>query len=100
MQLSDLQRYILKQTFIHGPRCDRSVFDAFYRKNRKDEHIKIITRSIERLIAKGELIAHGHKTAEKFFIQTVQLTPKGRRVASQVVRQQQRLPLALAKKHK
>ena len=91
MHLSDLQRFILKQTYIHGPQCPRLEFVKFYTEPTEEE-IKIITRSLERLIAKGLLVGFGHKTAEKLFIQRASLTPKGKRIAKQITRDQQRLP--------
>lgn len=92
MQLSGLQRYILKKTYIHGPRCSRSMFVSFYRKHGKHE-AEIITKSIERLITKQLLIGYGKRTAEKWFIDSVSLTPRARKIVLQIVRQQQRLPL-------
>lgn len=92
MHLSDLQKYVLKQVYISGPQCPRSAFAAFYKQPREKE-IKIITRSLERLIAKGLIVGFGYKTAEKLFLQKVSLTPKGRRMAKQIAREQQRLPL-------
>ena len=96
MHLSDLQKYILKQVFIRGQRCGREVFLKFY--DRPDEaEVKIITKSLERLIMKGLLVGFGHKTAEKFFIERVSLTPKGRTFGKKIAQDQQRLPLRLKK---
>lgn len=97
MRLSDLQRYILKQTYVHGPHCARSVFIAYYAKPTENE-VKIITKSLERLITKGLLTGYGHKTAEKWFTEDVSFTPAGRRIAKAIIAQQQRLPLKLQKK--
>jgi len=94
MNLSDLQKYILKQVFIQGPQTPRSAFEAFYKKT-DEESVKVITRSIERLILKGLLIGYGHKTAEKLFIERVSLTPKGRKLGKAIAKDQQRLPLKL-----
>ena len=92
MHLSELQKYILKATYAHGARCPRDRFMAFYKKSTEAE-AKIITRSLERLITKGYLIGYGHKTAEKWFTETVSLTPVGRTVSRRLFGQQQRLPL-------
>ena len=97
MRLSDLQRYILKQIFVNGPKTHRGVFMKFYKKKTDDE-VKIITRSLERLITKGLLIGYGHKTAEKLFIEKVSLTPTARRIAKKLVHDQQQLPLKIAKR--
>ena len=91
MHLSDLQKYILKQVYITGPKCSRSEFLRFYKKPGEKEN-KIITRSIDRLILKGMLVGFGHKTAEKFFIEKASLTPGGRRLAKLIAKEQPRLP--------
>jgi len=92
MRLSGLQKYILIQTYKKGPKLRRSFFESFYKKP-KDQEVKTITVSIERLIAKGLLKGYGYKTAEKLFIQSVSLTPKGRNQAKQLYRDGQLLPL-------
>ncbi|OGY91605.1 MAG: hypothetical protein A3B30_01300 [Candidatus Komeilibacteria bacterium RIFCSPLOWO2_01_FULL_52_15] len=89
MQVSDLQRYILKQTYIRGPRTSRAAFSAFYQKPSDDE-VKAITRSIERLIARGLVIGYGRMTAEKMYIETVSITARGRNYVKRML--QLRLP--------
>lgn len=91
MRLSDLQKYILKQVYLSGPKCPRAQFLKFYREP-EEEEVKIVTKSIERLIAKGMLIGYGHKTAEKYFIESVSLTPQGGKRARTIVRDQPKLP--------
>ena len=91
MRHSALQKFILKLVYARGPRCTRTLFLAFY-KQPTDADVKIITRSIERLIEKGLLIGFGHKTAEKWFTETVTLTPTGRAAAKSLFGKQQRLP--------
>ena len=92
MRFSDLQKYILIKTFKNGPKISRSVFEKFYKKP-GDQEVKIITVSIERLIAKGMVKGYGYKTAEKLFIQKVSLTPKGKKIAQKIAMDLQRLPL-------
>ena len=94
MHLSDLQKYILKQVFIRGPRSGREIFLKFYERVGEAE-VKIITKSLERLIMKGLAVGFGHKTAEKFFIERVSLTPKGRKFGRKIAQDQQQLPLKL-----
>ncbi|MBI4090497.1 MAG: hypothetical protein HY422_00565 [Candidatus Komeilibacteria bacterium] len=94
MHLSDLQTYILKQVYSNGPQCSRSAFETFYKKI-GEEDVKVITRSIERLILKGLIIGYGHKTAQKLFIERVSLTPKGRKLAKAIAKDQQRLPFKI-----
>src|SRR3989338_1556836 len=93
MLLSDLQKYIVTQVYARGPKCGRSVFESFY-KNAGEQENKIITVSLERLITKGFIKAYGYKTAEKFFIREVSLTPRGRRRAHQLREDAERLPFA------
>jgi DNA-binding MarR family transcriptional regulator len=99
MQLSELQKYILKQTYRGGPRTARSIFVKFYPKA-SDEEQNTITRSIERLVIKGLLISYGRKTAQKWFTDTVSLTPAGRKRALSLYSEQARLPLQLPKAKK
>lgn len=91
MRLSDLQKYILKQTYVAGPRCPRTVFERYYKKTSENDQ-DVITRSIERLIGRGLLVGYGHKTSEKFYIQKVSLTPTGRKVARELRLRDQQLP--------
>ena len=92
MRLSNLQQFILKEVFGNGQRCHRSKFNQFYKKAGEAEK-KIITRSIERLIAKGDLVGWGHKTAEKWYTESVSLTTAGRKHARELWGKQQKLPL-------
>ena len=89
----------MKQTYRGGPHTGRSVFVKFYPKASEEEH-NTITRSIERLVAKGLLISYGRKTAQKWFTDTVSLTPVGKRRALSLYSEQARLPLQLSKAKK
>ncbi|PIW36894.1 MAG: hypothetical protein COW24_02965 [Candidatus Kerfeldbacteria bacterium CG15_BIG_FIL_POST_REV_8_21_14_020_45_12] len=97
MRLSALQQYILSQTLEEGGRVGRTLFLVFYEGEERDtkEQLrgKIITHSIERLIDRGYLIGHGHRTQEKWFIDKVSLTPAGTKEARLLIAQQQTLPL-------
>ena len=98
MQLSALQKYILKQCALAKDRTiPKSVFENFYsnkvnRPSRKDA-INIITKSVERLIKKELVIVAGWKTPHKWFIKQVKPTPKGRKLAKSLFGVQQKLPL-------
>lgn len=105
MRLSDLQKYILKSIWQAGYNCqNRRELEDYYKDRShppsEEQRIKIITRSLERLIDKGLLIAYGHKTQEKFFIEEVKLTIQGRRVARELVGKQMKLPLRSKQKEK
>lgn len=54
---------------------------------------RIVTRALERLIARGLAIGYGVKTAKKWYITSIRLTPAGRREARHLLGEQQRLPL-------
>ena len=83
MHLSQLQKYILLQTF-----------DA---KNRPSRQIMVnsITSSLERLIKKGLIIGYGEFTQFKNFIYKIKLTPLGLKMTKKMLGEQRRLPLKL-----
>jgi DNA-binding PadR family transcriptional regulator len=97
MYLSDLQKFIIKQAFFTGPQCSRSVFGEYYHKVRVKK--KVITISLERLIAKGLINGYGYKTAEKLFINKVSLTANGKKEAKKLFGVQQTLPLKKRRTH-
>ncbi len=103
MVLSRLQRYILLQTLAVSKRTmSRSSIARFYhdatnRPNGKDL-VTTISRSLDRLIARGLLVGCGRKTAHKWYIESTHLTPKGRRVARRLLGEQQALPLGIKRR--
>lgn len=97
MKLSKLQRFILRKGYLTGrSKVIRQVFMSYY------EHLKnpptsklqvnIITQSLERLIDKGLVVGYGKKTQEKLFIDSIQLTAKGKKVAKELLSKQTPLP--------
>ncbi|MBU1037224.1 hypothetical protein KKF32_04305 [Patescibacteria group bacterium] len=95
MKLSDLQKFILLQSYGKVKRINRNLFNKFYNshgKASKEHHIKIITKSLERLIDRGLIIGYGEKTMNKWYIKEVQLTPLGRRFAKKLMGVQISLP--------
>jgi hypothetical protein len=75
----------------------RRSFRGFYASrpdapSRKDQE-NDITRSMERLIDRGLLSGYGKRTPAKWFIESVSLTPAGRRLAKRLRGEQQSLPL-------
>lgn len=95
MRLSALQRYILRECYqSKNPLVGRQVFSKFY-SSKISQHtiVDSITTSLERLIERGMMIGFGRRTPEKWFIESVRLTPLGRRTAKQSFGQQQQLPL-------
>lgn len=101
MRFSKLQKYILMQCYnSRGYRLDRSVLLKFYgnKKNpSKDLRVKIITKSIERLIEKELMIGHGVRTAQKWYIKEIRLTNKGVKLCKKFLGEQLRLPIIVKK---
>jgi len=98
MRLSALQKYTLTQCYqARQQKLSRRVIDRYYQKQAEtdptDDMQSIITRSVERLIDKELLIGYGRRTAQKWFIDEIKLTARGRRLAKTLLGQQQRLPL-------
>ncbi len=54
---------------------------------------RVVTKALERLIARGLATGYGVKTAKKWYITSIRLTPAGRREARRLRGEQQRLPL-------
>lgn len=96
VRLSKLQRFILETAFVRSGKVPRRLFDGFYAKDSRvlpTLRVKIITKTMERLIEKGFLVGYGIRTAEKWYIKDVRLTPEGRRLAKRFAGEQQHLPL-------
>lgn len=104
MKLSKLQKYILLSNFGVKSKLKRNQLLKFYDKQKKkpkrEDQQGIITRSIERLIEKGLLVGYGRRTPEKWFIDEIRLTGKGRQEVKKLFGQQQVLPLHLRKYNK
>ena len=103
MKLSSLQKYILKHCFeSRGSQISKQKIFEFYKNQKKapllKDEITIITKSIERLIVKELIAGYGWKTAHKWFIREVKLTPTGRKVAKTLFGTQQILPIKIKKK--
>jgi len=95
MKLSELQKFILKNCYGLKGKVSRSVFGKFYnglKKPTKLERIKIISKSIDRLIGKGLLIGFGQKTQYKWFMKEVSLTRLGRQITKKLMGEQRELP--------
>jgi len=102
MKLSALQKYILKEAYGQK-KVDRKLFNKFY-LNKKIapkgiDRIKIITKSIDRLIEKGLLVGFGQKTQHKWYIKEVGLTFLGRQETKKLMGVQRVLPFKKSKKH-
>ena len=94
MRLSALQKYILKQCFLgNNSKISKKVIENFYSlKTVKAKNIiNDITKSVDRMIAKELIVGYGTKTAKKWYIREVMLTPKGKHLARETF-VQQKLP--------
>ena len=97
MTLSRLQRYIILTVWESAkPKISRQHFYQFYTKLKKapakELQANIITTSIERLIDRGLLIGFGSKTQHKLFIDSVKLSPQGKKFARLNFNQQTTFP--------
>ena len=104
MAFSGLQRYILIEALVNTQRPLRReaivrYYNALRRKPAPHDLANIISRSLDRLIIRHLLVGFGRKTATKWFIQSVRLTPRGRGVARKLLGVQQALPLKLKRKN-
>ncbi|MFA4833881.1 MAG: hypothetical protein WC619_03480 [Patescibacteria group bacterium] len=98
MRLSGLQKYILNQGYLKNGTGSRGDFYGFYHKKELAENKKsiqdIIHNSLESLVIKDLIVAFGRKTAKKWFIDKIRLTPEGKRTAKEIIKQRQRkLPI-------
>jgi len=103
MKLSDLQKYILKQSWQSKDKTvSKAVLEKFYfdHKVKPKEIINIITKSVERLIKKGLVIGYGWRTPEKWYIRQVKLTSQGKKFAKNLFGIQQELPFKNLKSKK
>ena len=106
MKLSSLQKYILKEGSANkGYKVLKKDLEKFYLSRKKApkivDRLNIITKSVERLIKKSLIRGVGIKTAEKWFIKEIILTPLGRKKARELLGKQEKLPLRIRriKKH-
>lgn len=99
MRLSQLQKYILLSIYGTKGKFKRNQFFRFYNKQKKPpkkgDQQSIITKSLERLIDKGLMIGYGRRTPEKWFIDEVKLTVRGKKAVKKLYGKQQVLPLKL-----
>jgi hypothetical protein len=99
MRLSSLQKFILEKC-LEGKNNAESKrhFFVFYpaeefKKNKKAIQ-DVLHKSIESLVAKDLVVAHGYKTAKKWHIKKVKLTSDGRRRAKEILKsRQKKLPI-------
>jgi len=99
MRLSKLQKYILVKCYDKKHSTEsKGEFYVFYPKSELAKNKKFIQdtihKSIENLVEKDLLVAYGRKTAQKWFINKVKLTKKGRQKTIEIIKSKQRkLPI-------
>lgn len=103
MKLSNLQKYILDHIWASKKtKVNRHKFMKFYDKVKKapnkELQIKIISRSLERLINRGILVGFGERTKHKRYIKEVKFTPVGRKIARKLQGEQVELPFKKRKR--
>jgi len=92
--LSKLQKSVLKSAFLSArPRVPRSSLHTAQPARTSPYAEEILGRSLERLIDRGFAVGYGHRTAEKWFIESIRLTTRGRQEARRLLGTQTSLPL-------
>lgn len=95
MRLSRLQKYILSQCYFNKNKAKLKVeFYGFYpKKELKNNKLGVqvsLQKSIDNLVLKDLVVAYGHKTARKWYVNKVKLTVKGRKIAKELIKKRQR----------
>ena len=99
MRLSKLQKFILERCRENKNKsCLKTEFYDFYpQKEIKENKIGVqvgIQKSIDNLVTKDFVIAYGHKTMKKWYVNKVRLTAQGRRKAKELIKSKQgKLPI-------
>ncbi len=90
--LSELQKRILRTALSASrSRIARATFQFPQRSSRLHQQ-EILTRSLDRLVDRGLMIGYGHRTQQKWFIESIRLTPAGRRAARRLLGTQTTFP--------
>lgn len=97
-KLSRLQKFILTKSLANDT-TNKNIFSNFYKDKKVKPHDveKIISSSINKLIKRDLVIAHCKKTKEKIFIETINLTSHGKKLAKQLLGIQEHLPIKYKK---
>jgi hypothetical protein len=103
MKLSKLQRFILVKSYQQpDKKILKRDFNQFYsdkkKKPRHKDQQNIVSRSIERLIDNELATGYGRRTPHKWYIDTIKLNARGRRLAKKLLGEQQVLPLRIARR--
>lgn len=97
MRFGPLQKYILLVSRSKRGWIDREIFLGYYqhskKKPSKEDRVNSVTKALEKMVRRNLMVASGVKTSEKFFINTVKLTPEGRKAIKNLLGSQQRLPI-------
>ncbi len=99
MKFSELQKYVLINCYLAHPQARRKeYFFNFYNRDNTIKNRKIVQdiihNSLESLVRRDLLVAWGKKTSKKWFIEKVQLTIGGGKIARGLVAgRQKKLPI-------
>ena len=92
MRLSKLQQNILVAAYLNKPASTQKK-DLYRFYPEKETNLKtvqdIIHKSLDNLTEKDLIIAYGHKTARKWFIQRIKLTRSGKSLAGKILKGRQ-----------
>ena len=99
MRLSKLQKFILMKCFEKKNKTEMKTnfYDYYPAKEISKNKIAVqvaLQNSIENLVKKDLVVAIGHRTVKKWYVNKVRLTAKGKKKAKELVRDKQRkLPI-------
>lgn len=95
MGLSQLQKYILNQSYLaKNGSSFKADFYGFYPAKEITKSFKNIQntvhKSLEGLVTGDYLVAFGYQTAKKWHIRRVKLTAKGKKLVKVLIKKRQR----------
>jgi hypothetical protein len=93
MKLSSLQKYILKRCAVSSAKTVSKselvkYYDNLKSRPKPKDLVNDVAKSVERLIARDLVTGYGWKTAKKWYLTQVKLTPAGKKSARTLVGQQ------------
>lgn len=104
MKLSSWQQLVVREAAKAKPRLHRKLLEQEYKTKhasaKQKEVMDSVTGVMESLIRRGLAVGYGYKTQYKLFLNTLRLTPAGRRAAKALGQKQMPLPMFKIKKGK
>jgi hypothetical protein len=99
MRLSRLQKFILRNCLeSRNNTCEKKALFGFYSSTQlRQNKIAIqvaLQNSLDNLVAKDLIMAHGYKTARKWHISKIKLTAAGKKTIREILKsRQKKLPI-------